>query len=108
MTIEVITTASVEMFKKLGNQRGIAESLAAYAGVCIKEGNYEIGTQLLGSANGLINKTGGSWWPADRVDIERNREICRTNLDHDAFESAWEIGQKMDLGKAFELVEAIK
>ena len=99
---------SLALFKKLGNQRGIAESLAAYAGVCIIEGNYEIGSQLLGSANGLIDKTGGSWWPADRVDIERNRVICKTNLGQDAFDSAWEIGQKMELGKAFELVEAIK
>jgi predicted ATPase len=99
---------SLAMFKKLGNQRGIAESLAAFAGVCTQEGKYEISAQLLGSADALLNKTGGSWWPADRMDMERNREISRNNLDREAFESAWEVGQGMELSTVFELVETIK
>jgi predicted ATPase len=99
---------SLAMFKKLGNQRGIAESLAAFAGVCSEEGKYETGAQLLGSARALLNKTGGVWWPADRVDIERYGDNFRNNMDSDAFEAAWESGQGMELSKVFRCVEAIK
>jgi hypothetical protein len=86
----------------------LAEERAAFAGVCTQEGKYEISAQLLGSANALLNKTGGSWWPADRMDIEPNREISRNNLDGEVFESAWEVGQGMELSTVFELVETIQ
>ncbi|GAG58026.1 unnamed protein product, partial [marine sediment metagenome] len=49
-----------------------------------------------------------SWWPADRVDIERYGDIFRNNMDSDAFEAAWESGQGMELSKVFRCVEAIQ
>jgi len=90
------------------NPKELAEERVAFAGVCTQEGKYEISAQLLGSANALLNKTGGSWWLADRMDIEPNREISRNNLDGEVFESAWEVGQGMELSTVFELVETIQ
>jgi hypothetical protein len=42
------------------------------------------------------------------MDIEPNREISRNNLDGEVFESAWEVGQGMELSTVFELVETIQ
>lgn len=95
---------SLAMFKKLGNQRGIAESLAAFAGLYVEEGKYEKGAQLLGSAFALLWETGGSWWPADRLEIERNRNTLKSHLDSAAFDAAWKYGQEMDMSEAYRLV----
>jgi predicted ATPase len=103
---EELFRESLAMFKKLGNQRGIAESLATFAGLCAEEERYENGAQLLGSAAALLDKTGGAWWPADRVDIDRNRDLFRNQLGRDKFKIAWESGQRMELNQAYVLIEA--
>lgn len=96
---------SLAMFKKLGNQRGIAEGLAAFAGVSAEEGDYKFGARLLGSASTLIEETGGSWWPADRVEIERIDQTIKQQLGDDEFYSDWKSGRRMELGEVYELIE---
>jgi predicted ATPase len=88
---------SLSMFSKLGNQRGIAECLASLAGLWAEEGDLEASVRLIGAASALLNQTGGSWWPADRVEYERNINIIKGGLEEKVFEMAWNEGQEMTL-----------
>lgn len=98
---------SLAMFLKLSNQRGIAECLAAMAGLWAEEGKFEPSAQLLGAASALIAQTGGSWWPADRVEYERNLLKIKDGLARDVFEATWKAGQGMTLDETTAMVGRI-
>jgi predicted ATPase len=88
---------SLAMFRRLGNKRGIAECLAGLAGLNAIQGHAQKGAVLLGAAESLLQATGAAWWPADRVEVERNREIIQSKLDEAEFASATKKGQVMTL-----------
>jgi tetratricopeptide (TPR) repeat protein len=94
---------SLSMFLKLTNQRGIAESLAALAGIWAEERNFEASARLMGAASNLLNQTGGSWWPADRVEYDQNINQIQGGLEKGVFELAWGEGQEMSLEQAVAL-----
>ena len=96
---------SLGMFIKLGNQRGIAECLASIAGLWSDRGQNHRAAKLLGAAQTILDETGASWWPADRVDVERNLEKVRQSLMQTQFSTAWETGTKMDLSAAIAYVK---
>ncbi len=91
---------SLVMFRQLGNRRGIAECLAGLAGLKARQGGSQWGATLLSAAETLLHATGGGWWPADRVEVERNREIMQSALSEDEFTAAWTTGQSMTLEQA--------
>ena len=91
---------SLAMFRRLGNRRGIAECLAGLAGLKARQGQLVWGTTLLSAAESLLKNTGGAWWPADRVEVERNRAMMKSALGADDFVKAWERGGTMDLDQA--------
>ena len=91
---------SLAMFRRLGNRRGIAECLAGLAGLQARQGWVEWGTTLLSAAESLLKITGGAWWPADRVEVERNRAMMQSALGADAFAKAWQAGSAMNLDQA--------
>jgi tetratricopeptide (TPR) repeat protein len=91
---------SLSMFRQLGNRRGIAECLAGLAGLKARQGEVEWGTIMLGAAESLLKITGGAWWPADRVEVERNRKMMQSALSADEFTNAWKTGQAMDIDQA--------
>ncbi|OGO60355.1 MAG: hypothetical protein A2032_02745 [Chloroflexi bacterium RBG_19FT_COMBO_49_13] len=91
---------SLAMFIKLGNQRGLAECLASMAGLWSDRGRMLPAAKLLGAAQALLDATGATWWPADRVEVDRNQENLRLSLEPDQFEAAWTTGQKMNLEAA--------
>ncbi len=88
------------MFRQLGNRRGMAECMAGLAGLRARQGQPEWGAIMLSAAEALLRVTGGSWWPADRVEVERNQEIIRTTLDEAKLTAAREKGQAMTLEQA--------
>jgi hypothetical protein len=49
------------------------------------------GTTLLGAAESLLQSTGGAWWPADRVEVENNRQRLQSALSHEDFITAWAV-----------------
>jgi hypothetical protein len=55
---------------------------------------------LLSAAESLLLSTGGAWWPADRVEVERNREMMRSALSDDEFTKAWKKGREMTIDQA--------
>jgi tetratricopeptide (TPR) repeat protein len=91
---------SLKMFRRLGNRRGIAECLAGLAGLKAQQGQIEWGAILLSAAESVLEITGGAWWPADRVEVERNREMLRSALSVDEFEKAHKTGAAMNIDQA--------
>ena len=91
---------SLAMFRRLGNRRGIAECLAGLAGLKAQQGKTEWGATLLSAAESLLKATGGAWWPADRVEVERNREMMKSALSADEFAKAWKTGAAMNMDQA--------
>lgn len=91
---------SLIMFRRLGNRRGIAECLAGLAGLKARQGKLQWGATLLGAAESLLLSTGGAWWPADRFEVDQNREIMQSALAHDEFTKAWMTGEKMTIDEA--------
>ena len=85
---------SLNDFRELGNHRGIAECLAALAGLAVEQKNHGWAVPLLSAAERQLTSFGGAWWPADRVEIERAMERMRSALG-DEYEALWERGQAM-------------
>jgi predicted ATPase len=96
---------SLSDFRKLGNQRGMAECLAGLAGLAVEQGRHAWAAPLLAAAESQLKAIGGAWWPADRVEIERAREGMKSALGDD-FEKFWEQGQAMGLEEALAYVSA--
>jgi len=87
---------SLEDFRKLGNHRGIAECLAGLAGLAAEQGNAAWAIPLLGAAESQLTDIGGAWWPADRVEIERARELMHSAVP-ERYEDLWRQGQSMTI-----------
>jgi predicted ATPase len=96
---------SLKLFRRLGNRRGIAESLAGLAGLKARGGHSQWGTTLLGAAESLLQSTGGAWWPADRVEVEQNRQMMQSALNPEKFKAAWGAGAAMSIDQALQFAE---
>lgn len=92
---------SLDEFRKLGNNRGIAECLAGLAGLAAEVGEPEWAAPLLSAAESHLKDLDGVWWPADRVEIERAKTRLEDALGK-AQNALWERGQSMSLQKAIE------
>jgi predicted ATPase len=71
---------SLDEFRKLGNQRGIAECLGGLAGLAAERGEHAWAAPLLGAADALLQDIEGAWWPADRVEIDRAKKRTQEAL----------------------------
>ena len=97
---------SLSMFRQLGNKRGIAECLAGLAGLRARQGQAHWGATLLGAAEALLGASGAAWWPADRVELERNRGIMQSALGEQEYAQAWTAGRAMTLEQAIAFASA--
>jgi predicted ATPase len=93
---------SLTMFRRLGNRRGIAECLAGLAGLKARRGDIQGGGILLSAAESLLLSTGGAWWPADRIEVDQNRELIRSALSEDEFAAAQNRGRLMTIDQAID------
>jgi len=55
---------------------------------------------MLGAAEARLQATGGAWWPADRLEVEENRELIKSALTPDEWTKAWETGKTMTIDQA--------
>ena len=101
-TAETKFRESLEDFLELGNKRGIAECLAGLAGLAAERGEFEMAVPLMSASEALLNSFGAAWWPADRVEVERNLELMRSAVEADEFEDLWQKGEKFSLEQAVE------
>ena len=99
---ESLFRESLRLLRQLGNRRGIAECLAGLAGLKARVGHPRWGATLLAAAESLLLSTGGAWWPADRVEVERNRDFIHSALSQEVFKSAWKLGEAMTIEQAID------
>jgi len=92
----------LRLFRQLGNRRGMAECLAGQAGIKARDGHPGWGATLLAAAESLLLSTGGAWWPADRVEVEQNRDFIHSALSQEDFKSAWQAGEAMTIEQAID------
>ena len=95
---------SLAMFRKLGNKRGIAECIAGLSSLRAKQGKLQTAAKMLAAAESLLSASGAAWWPADRVEIERMRDILQSGMEEPEFRAAWSAGQSMSLDHAIAFV----
>ncbi len=79
--------------------RGIAGTLAGIAGVANRRGQSERAARLLGAAWGVAESLGVRYL-AHHVHAERVLAAVRSQLDDDAFETAWTEGQALSIEQA--------
>ena len=101
-TAERFFYESLVIFVKIGNQRGIAESLAGIAGVWGERGELRRAAVLLSAALHMLEAVGAQWWPADRYEYQRNLAMIQSALREDEFTAAWEEGQPLTAEAAIE------
>jgi len=90
---------SLDDFRELGNHRGIAECLAALAGLAARQEKHEWAVPLLSAAERHLTSFGGVWWPADRIEIERGIRLMQSALG-DEYNSLWKKGQAIEVEDA--------
>jgi predicted ATPase len=88
------------LFRQLGNRRGMAECMAGLAGLKARQGNAEWGAVMLSAAESALKATGGAWWPADRLEVESNKEFIRSSLSEAEWMAAQKKGNAMTLEQA--------
>jgi predicted ATPase/Tfp pilus assembly protein PilF len=98
---------SMSMFKKLSNQRGMSECLASLARVWMARERIYNATTLISAAKALLSETGGVWWPADRVEVERALQVLEESLGEEEYTEAWEKGQRMTLDEAMDYASEV-
>jgi hypothetical protein len=91
------------MQQEAGNKQGIAESLAAFAGLALALGDVERAVRLMGATAAYIDKLGAPLAPADRVDLEQAEASARTQIDYLRFDQHWNEGSLLSLQEALEL-----
>jgi hypothetical protein len=55
---------------------------------------------MLTAAENMLKTAGGAWWPADRVEVERNQAMIRAALGEDEYSAAQKNGAAMTLEQA--------
>ena len=98
---------SLSQFVTLGNKRGIAECLAGLAGVAARRGAADWAAPLLAAGGEILTGSGAAWWPADRVEYERNLALIEAAIGNaDRFNELLQQGRSFSLEDALAYVEA--
>jgi tetratricopeptide (TPR) repeat protein len=105
-TAEAKFREALESFLELGNKRGIAECLAGLGGLAAERGEFDKAVPLLSASDALLKSFGAAWWPADRVEVERNLEITRSAVEPGEFEILWNRGAKFSLEQAVNIASS--
>ena len=105
-TAEAKFMEALESFLELGNKRGIAECLAGLGGLAAERGEFDTAVPLLSASDALLKSFGAAWWPADRVEVERNLEIARSSVEPGEFEILWNQGAKFSLEEAVNIASS--
>jgi hypothetical protein len=91
---------AIVQFRRLGDQRGIAESVVGLGAVAAFEGRAQTAARLFGAAEAALESLGTQLWPSNRGVYERSVAAARSAIDPVVFERAWREGGQLSLDQA--------
>ncbi|MFL5732354.1 MAG: tetratricopeptide repeat protein, partial [Chloroflexia bacterium] len=91
---------SLKMHREAGNKHGIAECLAALAGVSASQGHPNRAVRLFGAADALLERLMAPLTPADRTQYDTDLAATRSQLDAPTWQAAWAEGRALTLDQA--------
>jgi tetratricopeptide (TPR) repeat protein len=91
---------AIVQFRRLGDQRGIAESVVGLGAVAAFEGRADTAARLFGAAEAALESLGTQLWPSNRGVYERSVAAARAAIDTVVFEGAWRAGRQLSLDQA--------
>ena len=86
-------TAARAEFRRLGERRGVAESVIGLAAVAAAEGRAEAAAQLFGAGEAGLEALGSQLWPSNRPEYERFVTLVRAALPPAEFAASWAAGR---------------
>jgi non-specific serine/threonine protein kinase len=87
-------------FRRMGDKRGVAESVVGLGAVAAFEARAETAARLFGAAEAALESLGTHLWPSNRGAYERAVATAREALEPQAFEAAWRAGRHLSLDQA--------
>ncbi len=86
--------------REMGDKRAIAESLAAFAGVALSQGQPERTVRLLGAADALLEMAGAPLFSLDAIEYDRTLSASKHQLREKEWERVWTEGRAMTVEQA--------
>jgi tetratricopeptide (TPR) repeat protein len=87
-------------FRRLGDQRGIAEGVVGLGAVAAFEARAETAARLFGAAEAALESLGTHLWPSNRGVYARSVALARDAIEPQVFEAAWRAGRQLSLDQA--------
>jgi tetratricopeptide (TPR) repeat protein len=97
---------SLEGFREREHHGGIGACLAGLAGMASMEGRFVRAIRLFGAAAAIRDTVGEPRFPEEQIDIDRQVDVARTQLDPESFTAAWATGRALPLEQA--IAEALQ
>ncbi|MCA1648425.1 MAG: hypothetical protein LC797_24190, partial [Chloroflexi bacterium] len=91
---------AIVQFRRLGDQRGIAEAVVGLGAVAAFEARAETAARLFGAAEAALESLGTHLWPSNRSVYERSVAVARDAIEPRVFEAAWRAGRQLSLDQA--------
>jgi len=91
---------AIVQFRRLGDHRGIAESVVGLGAVAAVEGRAETAARLFGAGEAALESLGSQLWPSNRGEYERSVAMARNAMEAGDFEEAWTAGRRLSLDQA--------
>ena len=92
--------ASLRLFQRRGERRGVAECLVGLACVLAAAGEARLAARLFGAAEATFEVLQTRLSASNRADYERGLALARGGLDPAAFFAAWSGGRRLSLNDA--------
>jgi tetratricopeptide (TPR) repeat protein len=91
---------SLKMHQEAGNKPGVAECVAALAGVGASDGHLDRAARLFGAADALLERIKVPLSPADRAQHDADLAAARSQADEQAWAIAWAEGRALSVERA--------
>jgi hypothetical protein len=91
---------AIVQFRRLGDQRGVAESVVGLGAVAAFECKAETSARLFGAAEAAPESLGIQLWPSNRGVYERFVAAARAAIHSAVFEAACQAGRQQSLDQA--------
>ena len=94
---------AIQTLPEQNNEYGLATEMASLAGPLAASGAPRLAAIILGASLTSLENMGIYYQLGDQPEIEHYLQITRRKLGDEAYQRAWEVGQGLTLGQAFDL-----